>query len=335
MEKAGNKIAKVAGIYITRKCNLNCGYCNVHKKNMNELDIDQWIRALTIIENMGIEKVAILGGEPLIKPGINRLIYHLAHNTNLEFSITSNGTADLDKLKDIAEAGIKRFSCSIDTLEENSLDKFTTYKSKKAIQCFNLMQEYGVEHLTAYFVLSAKTLDQIVDLVKKLTNKKIWVYILPYHYGKEGEEFWETRDRIKKDNLAIEEKHLPLLKQQLEHLIDLKRKGYLISNSELYLKNIYSTVVGFKWHCPGDIRELRIDADGSLMCCHDFKGNLSSKFSIFDLERENVYQEFCKSREIDSKSCPGCIWPSQFHSNEYIENLDNIEGTFIKAANIK
>jgi hypothetical protein len=59
---------------------------------------------------------------------------------------------------------------------------------------------------------------------------------------------------------------------------------------------------------------LRIDADGSVMCCNDIRGNVSDKYSVFDLPNETAYEEFQKEWCNDSKRCPGCLWPDLYQS---------------------
>jgi len=322
---------KVAGVYITRQCNLNCGYCTVIKKEVEELDVDQWIKAFSILEKIGIEKIAILGGEPTIKPGIDRIIRYLTEKTKMEVSLISNGTAEPSQLKGLVDAGLKRFSSSVDTLDDNSLDSCTSLKSKKALEHFEKMQAWGAEHITAYFVMSAITMKQVVDVVKNLSKKNVWLYILPYHYATSGEDFWETRDLKKNTDLAIAEDHLPEFQSIMETLVSMKEEGYLISNSESYLLDLPKKIVNFDWHCEEYITELRVDADGSLMCCHDNKGERSSEFTIFDIEDDEKFKEFQNRRKLDAEECPGCLWPSQYHSVEFINKGNAVEGTFIKS----
>ena len=310
---------KIAGINITRKCNLQCGYCSTRNNHIIELDEDQWIRAISILDQLGIEKLVILGGEPTIKPGMENVIRHLSIHTSIDFSIVSNGTADLSILKGFVNAGLKKFSASIDTLKGNSLDLYTTLKSQKALWLFDKLQAYGLESLTAYFVLSAMTMNQAVEIVEYLSARKIWLYILPYHYGKSAEDFWVTRDKEKKSELAITESNMADLTKLMEVLLEMKENGYLIANSNSFLRDLPSKIDGFTWHCLDTITELRIDADGSLMCCHDNRGDLSSSFTIFDIADEEKYREFRRKRAIDAKACPGCFWPSQYHSVELLK----------------
>ena len=318
-------LPKVAGIYITRKCNLSCGYCSVGKNNtLVELNEEKWIHAIDILKNIGIEKLVILGGEPTIKQGIENIVQYLSNNTSINFSIVSNGTADISIMKKLINLGLKKVSASIDTIKNKSLDKYTSLKSQKALNLFEDLQRYSINDLTAYFVLSAATLNQVVETVEYLSKKNIWLYILPYHYGKPGEDYWVTRDKEIKENLAFYFSHIPNLKKVVELLINMKKSGYLISNTEPYLLDLPLKIVDFKWHCTEYVTELRIDADGSLMCCHDNRGILSPKYTIFDIINEDKFREFNNARAKDAKNCPGCLWPSQYHSSEYL-NAERLE----------
>ncbi|GGG07189.1 coenzyme PQQ biosynthesis protein E [Paenibacillus albidus] len=309
-----NILPKAAGIYITRNCNLRCGYCNVYKKNLAELDYDRWIQTFDVLESLGIQKLTILGGEPTTRADLPQLIYHLAHNTSFDFSVVSNGTANLKTLRSLVEAGMQKYSSSVDTINGDSLDPFTTLKSKKAMSNFRELREMGVPHLTAYLVLSASSLPQVVEIAKALSEEQIGLYLLPYHYAQGGETFWETRDIHKKEGFAFETSQIPQVRGVMEELIKMKHAGYLIENAEHYLRKIPDYIVDCNWHCPDTLNELRIDSDGSLMCCHDYVGTRTPEFNIFQLAEEKGLSEFLSQRWKDSRDCPGCFWPSQFHN---------------------
>ena len=57
---------RTAGVFITRRCNLRCPYCNVPNLNTPELTFEQWIKAIKILEKLNVNKIHFLGGEPTL-----------------------------------------------------------------------------------------------------------------------------------------------------------------------------------------------------------------------------------------------------------------------------
>jgi MoaA/NifB/PqqE/SkfB family radical SAM enzyme len=322
-----NFFPEVAGIYLTRKCNSACSYCSVKLKRFeSELTIDQWISAIDILNNLGISRLAILGGEPTLVIGLERLIKHLATRTNIEFSVVTNCLVGKEKLISLAKNGLQRISTSIDTLNSSYIDKYSTKKSIKAFNTLIQLRKIGVEHLTAYFMLNKNNINNVIEIAKILSDQGIWFYLIPYHYG-DGTTHWETRDQLSNKLFAFRDSDHNLLKEISNQLKDLKHKGALIANSDSYLNAFPKYAVSLNWHCGPITAELRIDADGSLMCCHDLAGKLSPYYSVFDITDAIKYMEFMIVRSIDSSICSGCIWPSQFHALESIIYKTPLEGS--------
>ena len=306
--------ATVAGIYITRRCNLRCGYCNVTRRTYDsELGIKEWIKVFEILEHIGIERVVILGGEPTLVPGIDKVVYYVANSTSLELSIVSNGVVSSAQLKRLADAGLEHFSTSLDTLCERTFDEFTLRKSQNTLEVMEQMQEWGVKHLRAYLVLSQHNLNDVSSIAQQLTERGIWLYLLPYHYG-HGEPFWEIRDSVAKPGLAIDETKRNALETAVHEWVTMKESGVLIANSCEFLSDIPRHLIGLSWHCSSFPAELRVDADGSLMCCHDLRGGLSQCYTVFEIASRDVYVRFQHDRAQDAATCPGCFWPSPYHA---------------------
>jgi len=304
----------VAGVYITRQCNLNCGYCNITNHNYEKvLNVEEWIRACDILDNLGIERLVILGGEPTLVQGIEKIIQHIAHNTSLAFSIVSNGAVSLPRLKTMIDAGLENFSTSLDTLLENSLDKSTLQKSQNTLKVMEHVKKWGGKHLRAYLVLNQYNLGEVSSIAQYLTEHGIWLYLLPYHYG-QGEEFWELRDRLKKPGFAVDRTKTVMLEKEVQQWVKMKESGFLIANSREYLLDMKKYMTDLSWHCMPFPAELRIDTDGSLMCCHDLRGELSPRYTIFDIENREQYNNFKLDRAQDAAACPGCYWPSPYHA---------------------
>jgi len=98
---------KTAILELTYECNHQCKFCscpwentenpNLFFEKKEELSISQWKKALSILEQYGIENVGISGGEALLKEGLGDLLLYIRENTNLnkdkKITLISNGEA--------------------------------------------------------------------------------------------------------------------------------------------------------------------------------------------------------------------------------------------------
>ena len=108
---------------ITDRCNLRCSYCmpegGVPKLDHSQiLRYEEIIRLVGIVTAMGISKVRITGGEPLVRKDVLALCAGISRLSGLRsLSLTTNGVLLSDFVKGLRDAGIKRINVSLDTLK--------------------------------------------------------------------------------------------------------------------------------------------------------------------------------------------------------------------------
>ena len=118
-------------ISVTDLCNLRCIYCmpqdGVIKKNHDDvLSFEEFILASKIATKLGIEKIRITGGEPLVKKDILKLISNIRKCDGLkELCLTTNGVNLKNMAKDLKLSGIDRINVSLDTLNEDKYKRIT------------------------------------------------------------------------------------------------------------------------------------------------------------------------------------------------------------------
>lgn len=116
---------------VTELCNFRCRYCmpedGVCKKNHAEmLTEDEMIRAVQAAAALGITKLRITGGEPLIKKNILSICKRAAAVQGIdEVCLTTNGALLPALAKPLREAGVKRVNISLDTLDANKFAHIT------------------------------------------------------------------------------------------------------------------------------------------------------------------------------------------------------------------
>lgn len=306
-------------VYLTRKCNLSCHYCKLPKTNLrNELDIQQWIEAFAILEKIGIETVNVLGGEPTLVEGIEVLINYLNKKTDLQYYLISNSLFPDELMEKLVRSELKAYVTSIDDISSGDSSSPHIRKSNAGLRMLGKLRNEGVPFLCGNIVISALNIDRVVDVVQYLNDFGIWANVCPVIWGKRNA--WERREEVD-EAYRLNESHMDKLTEISNQLVEMKRRGFLILPSEAYLKNIPTYGINLNWKCFSEGKKtypsrLRIDADGAVMSCIDFRGRTAEKFSVFDLADESKYQDFQEQWYDDVKHCSGCYWSSMFLAKE-------------------
>ena len=118
-------------VSITDRCNLRCMYCEPHKRmeklyHEQILRYEEFIRLIRIGVRLGINKVRVTGGEPLVRKGVDNFLRQLGHIKGLQdISLTTNGVLLKDHLDRLRKAGITRINISLDSLNPEKFRKIT------------------------------------------------------------------------------------------------------------------------------------------------------------------------------------------------------------------
>ena len=114
-------------ISITDRCNFRCTYCmpkEVFGKDYQFLErsallsFEEITRLARVFTRHGVEKIRLTGGEPLIRRNIEHLIAMLAAIPSLDLTLTTNGSSLVKKAAALKQAGLKRITVSLDSLDD-------------------------------------------------------------------------------------------------------------------------------------------------------------------------------------------------------------------------
>ena len=118
-------------VSVTDRCNIRCFYCmpveNVVFRPREELltfeEIERFVR---VAASLGVTKLRLTGGEPLVRCDLPKLIERLAAVPGIEdLSLTTNGLLLADQATDLRRAGLNRLNVSLDTLSESTFKRIS------------------------------------------------------------------------------------------------------------------------------------------------------------------------------------------------------------------
>ncbi len=117
-------------ISVTDHCNLNCIYCSADSipflPRSEILSYEEIQRVVQVAASMGISKVRLTGGEPLLRPELSKLVGMLSRIEGIDdISLTTNGILLGKYSVELKEAGLKRVNVSLDTLKEDRFRRIT------------------------------------------------------------------------------------------------------------------------------------------------------------------------------------------------------------------
>jgi GTP 3',8-cyclase len=115
-------------ISVTDRCNFRCVYCMPKEVFGREyrflerrelLTFEEIERAARIFAELGVNKIRLTGGEPLLRRELERLVEMLAGIPGLDLTLTTNGSLLPQKAPALADAGLRRVTVSLDSLEDD------------------------------------------------------------------------------------------------------------------------------------------------------------------------------------------------------------------------
>ena len=163
-------------ISVTDKCNLRCRYCMPEdgvckKEHADMLTEDEIIQAVEVAAELGITKVRITGGEPLVKKNIVSICRRAAEVEGIrDVCLTTNGVLLPQLAKPLKEAGVKRLNLSLDTLDPEKYAYITRIGSLDAFRAgLDAAYEAGFEKIKINSVLIGGFNDDEIEAMAKLT----------------------------------------------------------------------------------------------------------------------------------------------------------------------
>lgn len=116
---------------VTDLCNYRCIYCMdengvIKKSHCDILSIEELTEIVRAARILGIRKIRLTGGEPLLRRGILTLCENIkAIDNDIDLSLTTNGSLLYDMAKPLKDAGVDRINLSLDTLDPERFRQIT------------------------------------------------------------------------------------------------------------------------------------------------------------------------------------------------------------------
>ena len=271
---------------VTELCNLRCRYCmpaeGVCKKEHDEmLTEEEIVLAVETAAELGVTKLRITGGEPLVKKNIVSICGRTAAVPGIrEVCITTNGTRLPELARPLREAGVRRLNISLDTLSEEKYRYITRIGSlNQAIDGIEAALDAGYDKIKLNAVLIGGFNDDEIAPLAGLTRR--WpvdvrfIELMPmYDSGDFGPEAFIPCERV------------------LQALPELEKESPDGGVARLYrlpgAQGRIGLISPLSSHFCAACNRIRLTADGKLKPCLHGK----AEFSIKGLDGEGMREQF-------------------------------------------
>ena len=158
-------------ISVTDVCNFRCIYCMpedmVFMPDSALMTDSEILHFTRLFVGLGVNKIRITGGEPLVRPSVPKLIEQMAQIDAIkDISLTTNGIGLVNKAQELYDAGLRRIYVSLDTLNEEKFEQMTRRKVlSRVIEGLKAAHDCGFNPIKVNAVaMRGFTDDEIVDL---------------------------------------------------------------------------------------------------------------------------------------------------------------------------
>jgi len=161
-------------VSVTDRCDFRCYYCMsedmtfLPKKEL--LTLEELDRMCTAFVDMGVSKLRITGGEPLVRKGImtffESMSRHLVSGALKELTLTTNGSQLAKFAQPLYDAGVRRVNISLDTLNEDKFKEITRWgRFKQVMEGIDAADKIGLKIKINAVALKGTNDDELHDLV--------------------------------------------------------------------------------------------------------------------------------------------------------------------------
>jgi len=289
-------------ISVTDRCNLRCRYCMPAdgvciKQHEEMLTEDEIIMAARASAELGINKIRVTGGEPLVKRNIISICKRISEIPGItDLAITTNACLLPGKAEELKAAGVKRINISLDSLDEKKYEFITRGgKLSDALSGLDKALELGFNKIKINTVLIGGVNDDEIEALAKLTiDKNVdlrFIELMPMPSNAFGDAAYIKNEEVLKK--------LPEL--QFESIDGVSRM-YCLPGAKGRVGLISPVSCSFCSEC----NRIRLTADGKIKpCLHS-----SEEISIKGLGFDEMKEQFIKAindkpkehKELSSKS---------------------------------
>ncbi len=181
-------------VSVTKRCNLNCSYCGAQKeKSENELTAEEFEKIIRGFAELGITKVRLTGGEPLVRDDICDIAQRISRIDSIKkLAVTTNGIRLKELALPLKKAGVNAVNISLDTTDRAQFREITgSDLLHKVFEGIDECEKVGLHPIRLNAVLvRGKNENEAENLISIAKDRKIdvrFIELMPFSEDGENE----------------------------------------------------------------------------------------------------------------------------------------------------
>jgi cyclic pyranopterin phosphate synthase len=258
-------------ISVTDRCNYRCVYCRTGTNGaaFAELPFEEYLRMARVLVSLGITKIRLTGGEPLLRKGIVQFVRDLGtlrtiHGKKPEIALTTNGHLLAEMVGPLKEAGLDRVTVSMDAVDPDRFARITRVQNgfDSVLAGVRAARQAGLTPVKVNCVLlRGFNEDQIIPFGMFAREEGVVVRFIEF-MPLEEDRVWTPESVVTLDEIVSRmSEYLPLV--EIEHDRSETARRYRFSDSIGEIGIIAPVSHPFCGHCS----RIRITSDGKLRTC--------------------------------------------------------------------
>ncbi len=286
---------EVSGVRVslTDRCNFDCVYC--HNEGLgdtrgpmdprdHEMSADDVVRFLEVVEEFGVEKVKLTGGEPMLRDDLAEIIRRTPDS--MEVSMTTNGTFLPGRAADLVDAGLERVNVSQDALDAEDFKALTKSGAyEKVLEGVEAAVDAGLDPVKLNMVVFRKTAGYVPEMVDHVAeNDALQLQLIEYMPEIAGHPEWAV---------DIDDVHdwLEERADRVEHREMHDRRRYWVNGGMVEIVD----PVGNEEFCA-NCHRVRVTHEGYLKGCLNRNDDLRSMGEMSKPEIREAFRETVENR---------------------------------------
>lgn len=206
-------------VSVTDRCNIRCFYCmpaeNVRFRPRSELlTFEEITRFVRVASELGIRKVRLTGGEPLVRAEVPRLVEMLAALPGIEeVALTTNGLLLEQYAADLRRAGLTRLNVSLDAMRDETFQRISRRSGvDKVLRGIFAARQAGFERIRLNAVaIRGITEDEIIPLTRFARDNDLELRFIEF-MPLDAEQHWQAEQVLRGEEIRrrIEDHFVPL-----------------------------------------------------------------------------------------------------------------------------
>jgi GTP 3',8-cyclase len=263
-------------ISITQRCNIRCAYCHregeVQRANRSAelISLEEILRIAKVSVSLGIARIKLTGGEPLMRPDLPEIVEGIAALPGLrDLSLTTNGLLlGGGMAKKLRDCGLRRVNISLPTLNPETYHKLTGGKLEDALVGVKAAIAAGFRPVKLNtVVLKDVNVVDVPELIEYAGRNNVVLQLIELDPVNVGDNYYKEHHRsLDEQEALLKEKAVSVEKRPFMH----NRLIYHLPNATVeVVKPIENS--DFCMHCT----RLRVTSDGKLKPCLMRNDNLT------------------------------------------------------------